>query len=68
MNKIKEILKNIEKEDKSGFFDLPSIKEKCTHHEHEPPKYMVIPQGKGYRHICPACRQETIIIPQQVSL
>jgi len=52
---------------RSGFFDLES-KHTCKHPEHEPPKHIHIPQGKGYKHICPCCGKEQIIIPQQTSL
>lgn len=51
---------------KCGFFDLPKIK-RCNDREHEPPKYLYIPQGKGYKHVCPTCGSETIMIPQQIS-
>ncbi len=50
-----------------GFFDLP-FKKQCNHPEHEPPKYLHIPQGKGYKHICPSCGEATTIIPTQISL
>lgn len=54
------------KDKKSGFFDLePTII--CRHPEHEPPKHLHIPQGKGYRHICPSCGKETVLIPPQIS-
>ena len=43
-----------------GFFDLPK-QEQCTSKEHNPPKNIYIPQGKGYRHVCPDCGKETII-------
>lgn len=49
-----------------GFFDLPS-KKYCSHPEHEPPKYLHIPQGKGYRHICPQCGHVVDSIPPQIS-
>jgi hypothetical protein len=52
---------------RGGFFDLPKEK-KCKDREHEPPKHLHIPQGKGYRHVCPTCGEETVIIPPQVSL
>lgn len=55
------------KNEKSGFFDLPKI-EICTHPEHNPPTMLHIPQGKGYKHICPACGKVRILMPQQVSL
>lgn len=53
---------------KGGFFDLPKEEKKCTHPDHKPPNMIHIPQGKGFRHICPACGSETIMIPQQFSL
>lgn len=56
-----------EKNKKSGFFDLPDHK-RCRHPEHQPPSHMVIPPGKGYRHVCPGCGKVTVIIPQQFSL
>jgi hypothetical protein len=52
-------------ETKGGFFDLPKM-ETCNHPEHTPPKHLHIPQGKGYKHICPSCGKETIIIPPQI--
>lgn len=52
---------------KSGFFDLDK-KEKCNDPDHEPPGLLHIPQGKGYKHVCPKCGKETIIIPPQTSL
>lgn len=54
-------LKNI-----NGFFDLPIV-EQCNNLEHEPPMFLHIPQGKGYVHVCPKCKKETIIKPQQIS-
>ena len=53
--------------DKDGFFDLPKIKT-CNHPSHNPPGYIVIPQGKGLRHTCPSCGKVSIVIPQQISL
>lgn len=53
---------------KSGFFDLePTLSKKCNHPDHEPPKHLHIPQGKGYRHICSGCGKETILIPPQIT-
>jgi hypothetical protein len=53
---------------KSGFFDLEIEKtNQCKHPEHFPPTMIHIPQGKGFRHICPKCGHETVIIPQQIS-
>jgi hypothetical protein len=52
---------------KGGFFDLPKINQ-CRHPEHEPPKHLHIPQGKGYHHVCPGCGAKmNIIIPPQIS-
>ena len=33
----------------------------CGHSEHNPPNMIVIPEGKIYHHICPACGKESII-------
>jgi hypothetical protein len=53
---------------KSGFFDLePEIKT-CTSPAHDLPKHIVIPQGKGYQHVCPECGLIQIITPTQVRL
>jgi len=54
-------------EKKGGFFELPKEK-KCNHLNHEPPQHIYIPQGKGYRHVCPACGAESVLIPPQISL
>lgn len=51
----------------SGFFDLPKINQ-CMDPEHKPPMYIHIPQGKGYRHVCPSCGKVTELISQQISL
>ena len=53
-------------ENESGFFPLNNYNI-CTHPSHDPPSNLHIPQGKGYRHICPSCRKEVIIIPKQIS-
>ncbi len=53
--------------EKSGFFDLQK-QDTCHDSEHNPPTHIHIPQGKGYRHVCPSCGKETVIIPQQVRL
>lgn len=52
--------------EKSGFYDLPKP-QKCNHPNHEPPKHLFIPQGKGYRHVCPACGTVTNLVPPQIS-
>jgi hypothetical protein len=40
--------------EQSGFEDAPEIKV-CRHPSHEPPRHMVIPFDKIYRHVCPSC-------------
>jgi len=54
-------------DEKGGFFDLPK-QEICNHPSHNPPQFIHIPFGKGYKHICPACGKESILIPQQITL
>jgi len=57
----------------SGFFDLTKIgeniitKSACPDPEHKPPMHLYIPPGKGYKHICPTCGKEEILIPPQIS-
>lgn len=51
---------------KGGFFDLPKVNT-CKDHSHNPPSHIYIPQGKGYKHVCPSCGAESTIIPQQIS-
>lgn len=55
----------IPEEDKFGFFDLP-FNSKCMDLQHEPPSHLHIPQGKGYRHICPSCGKVTTLISLQI--
>jgi len=57
---------NVTANNNGGFFDLPNTKQKCTHIEHNPPAFIHIPQGKGYRHICPKCGKTTDLIPPQI--
>lgn len=57
----------IDDNEKSGFFDLPEDKT-CRDKQHNPPGHMVIPKGKGYRHICPACGHVTLIVPSQITM
>lgn len=57
----------LNKPNRGGFFDLPKDKQ-CKHPEHQPPSHIYIPQGKGYRHVCPACGAEAVLIPPQTSL
>jgi hypothetical protein len=50
----------------SGFFDLKAERH-CESPAHNAPKLLHIPQGKGYRHVCPQCGHVQEIIPMQVS-
>lgn len=62
-----ELAKRLNKsEKKGGFFDLPQDTI-CKDKSHEPPTHIHIPQGKGYRHICPSCGKVTDLIPPQIS-
>jgi len=45
---------NMNNSGKCGLFDLPKI-QLCRHPSHEFPKFLWIPQGKGYKHVCPGC-------------
>ncbi len=71
--KEKDILKqfldneNIKEPNKSGFFPLPQD-EICNDREHDPPKYLHIPQGQGYKHVCPRCGKTQTVIPPQITL
>lgn len=59
-------MKTNKNEDKSGFFDLPKDKT-CKNPQHNPPEFIYIPQGKGYRHVCPGCGKITTMISQRIS-
>ena len=60
-------IEEINKSKQSGFFDLEE-KKYCNHPNHNPPSYIHIPQGKGYRHICPQCGNVIEITPLQIKL
>lgn len=65
---ITEAIQNIDTRKKEGgFFDLPKDKT-CIDKEHNPPRHMVIPQGQGYKHVCPSCGEVQIVIPPQITL
>ncbi len=78
--KNEDYLKILEKEhqrvpQKGGFFPLPEFPEKkkedkdiCNDPEHKPPTHICIPQGMGYKHICPSCGKISVIIPPQYTL
>lgn len=41
-----------------GFFPLKAA-QPCRHPEHRMPMHLHIPEGYGYRHVCPACGAES---------
>ena len=45
--------------------DLPSI---CRNPSHNPPTGLYIPEGKRYRHICPACGYTVVLRPCAISM
>ena len=45
---------------KPGFFNLPHFFP-CQHPEHSPPSMLHVPNGQGYRHICPQCGNISIL-------
>ena len=67
---MEDLFKNLGKitkpEKQGGFFDLPQDK-RCKDKSHKPPTHIYIPQGKGYRHVCPSCGKVTDLIPPQIS-
>ena len=54
--------------EKSGFFDLHTEKKICNNPDHKVPTGISIPKGKGYKHVCPACGEVTIVTPSQTTL
>lgn len=51
----------------SGYFDLPT-EVKCNDRSHNPPSHLHIPYGKGYRHVCPRCKNVIIITSPNITL
>jgi hypothetical protein len=62
----KKRLENYTQKKEGGFFDLPKDKT-CKDRNHKPPTHICIPQGKGYRHICPSCGNITDLVPPQIT-
>lgn len=65
-----QIAEMVKPKKQGGFFDLPKTDSNignCKSNEHNPPSHLHIPQGKGFKHICPACGKQTVIIPPQIS-
>jgi len=56
-----------EKEKEESHFEDIDLPKRCLHPGHNPPSHLHIPQGKRYIHICPACRQRTVMQPLQIS-
>lgn len=44
------------------------VEKKCNDPEHGPPMYYSIPQGYGYKHVCPSCGKSQVIIPPQQTM
>ncbi len=61
------------KPQEGGFFPLPNFphqrveEKKCNDLEHDPPMHLNIPQGYGYKHVCPSCGKQQTVIPPQIS-
>jgi len=55
---------------KGGFEDEPkdAWPKPCLDREHQPPGHMVIPAGKLYRHVCPACGWQVVIHSRSMHL
>lgn len=51
-----------------GFFPLPEDDPPCKHPSHNPPSHIHVPEGKGYRHVCPHCGEVQILMPSRVTL
>ena len=51
-----------------GLEDDPDYVRPCMHPAHNPPTHIYIPEGKRYRHICPACGKEQIIKASRVTM
>ena len=56
----KEINDLLKQKKVGGFFDLPT-EELCLDTSHDPPKFLYIPPGKGYKYVCPSCGKVTIL-------
>lgn len=53
-----------------GFFDLANFQweKPCMDPEHNMPTHIYVPPGKGYRHICPNCKAESVIFDNHVTM
>ena len=73
MNKLRDLFMNqednfLKSQEKGEFFDLPKQEKLCQHPSHNPPTHLHIPEGKGYKHVCPSCKNVQIVIPKQTTL
>lgn len=59
-------MKILNRSKESEFYDL-EITNKCNHPEHDPPMYINIPSGKGYKHVCPLCGKVTNVEPLNIT-
>ena len=66
LEKYMKQLRESHKKEESGFFDLPQHK-MCNHPDHNPPSHMVIPYGKGYRHVCPSCGSISFVMSNSIN-
>ena len=51
----------------SGLEPIPKEDKVCTDPAHNPPMHICIPYGMRYRHQCPRCGNEQIVMPTQVT-
>lgn len=54
-----------QEDESEGFYDL-DIKI-CNSPNHNPPPFIYIPPGKGYKHKCPQCKKITNVISPNIS-
>lgn len=66
LSKLNRLFEMEDENKESGFYDLPQVKN-CKNPSHQPPTHIHIPQGKGYRHVCPSCGKVTNLNPPQIS-
>lgn len=51
---------------RGGFEPIPEHARPCLSPGHNPPTHLCIPYGMQYRHICPACGNETVMQSSEV--
>lgn len=56
------------KEHKLGGYFIDDVQKKeCDSPSCEPPKFIHIPQGKKYVHVCPKCGKRQILKPMNIT-